>query len=177
MATFCSVCYCSYNIGVLSTCSFLKRFKTTKLGETNLNRRCCSVFFWRKSSVYPSVERSSCWGRTWWTDLLDEAMVHSNVTSLLCLRIRDPELDCHECVASGLRQHSRRQLRFWFWQPSENRNVETVQYHLPDLCLWRKFSSLLSLKFDHLLSKRSNFPCLAILSNIVSSTPGIDHWV
>ena len=45
MATFCYVCYCSYNIGVLSTCSFLKRFKTTKLGETKLNRRCCSVFF------------------------------------------------------------------------------------------------------------------------------------
>jgi hypothetical protein len=44
-------------------------------------------------------------------DLLDEVVMHSNVTSLLYLRIRDPELDCHECVASGLRQHSRRQLR------------------------------------------------------------------
>ncbi len=38
-------------------------------------------------------------------DLLDEVVVHSNVTSLLHLRIRDPELDCHECVASVLRQH------------------------------------------------------------------------
>ncbi len=28
MATFCSVRYCSYNIGILSNCSFLKRFKT-----------------------------------------------------------------------------------------------------------------------------------------------------
>ncbi len=45
-------------------------------------------------------------------DLLDKAMVHSNVTSLLHLRIRDPELDWHEFVGSGLRQHSRRQLRF-----------------------------------------------------------------
>jgi hypothetical protein len=45
-------------------------------------------------------------------DLLAEAVLHSNVTSILHLRIRDPEIDCHECVASGLRQHSRRQLRF-----------------------------------------------------------------
>jgi hypothetical protein len=44
MATFCSVRYCSYNIGILSNCSFLKRFKTTEPGETNLNRRCCSAF-------------------------------------------------------------------------------------------------------------------------------------
>ena len=44
MAIFCSVYYCSYNIGILSTCSFLKRFKTTAEGETNLNRRCCCVF-------------------------------------------------------------------------------------------------------------------------------------
>jgi hypothetical protein len=43
---------------------------------------------------------------------LDEVVVHSNVTSFLHLRIRDPELDCRECVASGLRQRSRRQLRF-----------------------------------------------------------------
>jgi len=42
---------------------------------------------------------------------MNEAVVHSNITLLLHLRIRDPELDCHECVASGLRQHSRRQLR------------------------------------------------------------------
>ncbi len=45
-------------------------------------------------------------------DLLDEAVLRSDVTSLLHLRIRDPELDYHECVTSGLRQHSRRQLRF-----------------------------------------------------------------
>ena len=36
--------------------------------------------------------------------IVDEAVVHSNVSLLLCLRIRDPELDCHECIASGLRQ-------------------------------------------------------------------------
>ncbi len=36
-------------------------------------------------------------------DLLDEAVLHSNVTSRLHLRIRDPELDYHECIASGLR--------------------------------------------------------------------------
>ncbi len=45
-------------------------------------------------------------------DLLDKAMVHSSLTSLLRLRIRDPELDFHECVGLGLRQHSRRQLHF-----------------------------------------------------------------
>jgi len=39
-------------------------------------------------------------------DLLDEAVLDFNITSLLHLRIRDPELDYHECVASGLRQHS-----------------------------------------------------------------------
>jgi hypothetical protein len=33
-------------------------------------------------------------------------MVNSNVTSLLHLRIHDPELHCHECVGSWLRQHS-----------------------------------------------------------------------
>ncbi len=43
---------------------------------------------------------------------LDKVIVHSNVTSLLHLKSRDPELDCHEYVGSGLRQHSRRQLRF-----------------------------------------------------------------
>jgi hypothetical protein len=39
-------------------------------------------------------------------DLLDEAVLHFNITSLLHLKIRDPELDYHECVTSGLRQHS-----------------------------------------------------------------------
>ena len=39
MATFYFVRYCSYNIRILSSCSFLKRFKTTEPGETNLNRR------------------------------------------------------------------------------------------------------------------------------------------
>ena len=34
-------------------------------------------------------------------DLLDEVVMHSNVTSRLHLRIRDSELDCHECVAVG----------------------------------------------------------------------------
>ena len=43
MATFCSLCYCSYDIGILSTCSFLERFKTIEQDEANLNRRCCSV--------------------------------------------------------------------------------------------------------------------------------------
>jgi hypothetical protein len=36
-------------------------------------------------------------------NLLDEALVHSSVTSLLHLTTRDPELDCHEGAAPGLR--------------------------------------------------------------------------
>jgi hypothetical protein len=93
----------SYNIGILLL--VLQRFKTTEPGETNLNRQYCSAF-WRKFSVYLSIKS------TWWMDLLDEAVVHSNLISLLHLRIRDQELDCHEFVTLGLRQHSHRQLHF-----------------------------------------------------------------
>ncbi len=86
-----------------------------------LKKTHCLSFNWKKY----------CWRRrTCRKDLLDKAMVHSNVTSLLHLRIRDPELHCHECVGSGLRQHSRRQLRFWSQERHSAEISEFLVHHV-----------------------------------------------
>ncbi len=78
MQQFSSFRYCSYDIGILSTCSFLKRFKTTEAGQTDffltsifivpiawgwqgqtdLNARYCSVFL-RKIKVKTTNEGTS----------------------------------------------------------------------------------------------------------------------
>ncbi len=94
-------------------------------------RKFPQAIFWRKSSVLLSIERSTYSRRkTWLKNLLDKAMVYSNVTWLLHLRIRDPELHCHECIGSGLKQHSHRQLRFWSQDRQSAEISEFLVHHV-----------------------------------------------
>ncbi len=115
-------------------------------------RKFLQAVFWRKSSVLLWIERSIYWRRrTWRKNLLDKAMVHSNVTWLLHLRIRDPELHCHECVGSGLRQHSHRQFRFW----SQDRQSAEISGFLFSSFLWPRYRATSDKRMQRNLWKKN----------------------